>query len=342
MSCECGDLIEGKCELGPIPELLYCWRQRAHHNGINIPPAIETFMDRITDAQLIPVQHYYIDPVKLAQWVKAHRPKDRPKYQIIANNIRRIGFDEFCTACLRVLKRFSQLNNHRYVIILPIAIDDKRITTKSNFWVTQIMLRLMIHERFRLPAGIYSSFDDALVEHPYTDTAVFFDDAIFSGNQMYGVISGTGEGRPLISGSNKRPFVYVVIPYTVEPGFRQVSSLPNVAVIYDEVLPSEGAILEKEYPQPLGGDYRPITYFQHKMPDRLSVDEKLLKGYYERTIKRQYKQGYIPFIIGCEDPEQRCPPAWYGSSEFRKLGRPEDQSPPQEEEEEEDSEEEED
>lgn len=288
-------------------EMLSGWRQ------CNVNPKIAMFMDEVADEQLIPSPDYAVNPERISEWVQAQLPQYRDTAARIAQVIRRIGFDEFLTALVTGLRLFSNRNHDEYGLIVPQALGEFELTevaTKSNWWVTQLALRILCAYNLKLPVGVYDSVTHGLGNG--VTTFMMCDDAIYSGTQFQKLL--TVEDLAV----SRSPYtddvtMYIVVGYTTTNGQTRILNTPTPYIITTVIAAEHLATLDELLPGlDVPSANKPVTYFQHKMPDSISVNRLVLDG---KIIGRP-RDDPVNFITGCERSVDDCPPAWYRTDEY--------------------------
>lgn len=279
------------------------------------------FMNQANKSILQPTIDYPINQDRLQQWVDAHLSRERPFFRKLAHRIRYVAFTELYQYFVQAIEEmFTLKGSTKYCIIVP-DMSQSDITLfrerrKSNWWMTQIALRYVWFSGHQLPTGVYDSVSASLREYPNIHTFVMFDDAIFSGNQIKALMNHSNTMVRQMGFITPITF-YVAVAMSTSKGMNHVTDQElnqvNCVVIRgDEIklLIETGLKWDLRVPG-IQYAYMPLIYFQHKMPDAISVPYDLLVG---RLYPGQETGERIPYIEGCEVTEN-CPPAWYRSTE---------------------------
>lgn len=159
-----------------------------------------------------------MDSVKLQEWINAH-PEGiaRDTARAIINETRHIGQQEFEEALTKSISEFKKgLNGEDYIAFVE--------PKKSNQWVTEIAM----HDVDYLPAQVYNLANGSTREGLSNYTRfVFFDDAIYSGEQMFSNIKNVVAEAVLQGADPDKIVVDVVVPFTTEYGFTAISKALN-------------------------------------------------------------------------------------------------------------------
>lgn len=108
----------------------------------------------------------------------------------------------------------------------------------------------------------------------------------------------------------------VLVGFTTQVGLNKIMSashhIVKPTVLYGDILKEVRQMPGFKWLMTIGGIHqscKPLVYFQHKMPDAMSVPYNLLVG---RLYPDQDEGTRMSYITNCEDVED-CPPAWYRS-----------------------------
>lgn len=79
---------------------------------------VREFMEQARDVLLTPTKEYPINPIKMEQWIQAHKPKERKFFRWLTQQVRYVRFDELYRNITRIIDEFLTLNMP-YVVIVP-------------------------------------------------------------------------------------------------------------------------------------------------------------------------------------------------------------------------------
>ncbi len=205
----------------------------------------------------------------LREWVGLHcNKKERRIAEKIANATRHISQGEFEEALARSVDSFNRQitalpkEQQKYVIL----VHDQ----KSSAWVTELALpKLAVRPEKIVQYSCFSLFQK---EHPEINRFAYFDDAVYSGEQV----------RAYLKSFRKGADVHLIIPYMTDekliysPGKQiHLASHEKIALLSD-ILGSDSRQLQLYNPHQLSR--LTVTYFDHKVGDSISFFEPLVNG----------------------------------------------------------------
>ncbi len=273
-----------------------------------------------------------INPEAAKAFVDAHPEDMRPFAQFVVDNVTRITQDDFEHELRRALSQFqAKIGDKPYVSIqLRDTGGGLSDVAKSNEWVHDLAVEFNM---FKPQASVLR--DDVwrwLIQNPEVNDIVIMDDGAYSGVQIGKLIATLVRAATNDEGLRKRVNAlrfHVVVPYmtnrakdwindTRDPYGSSVS--PHISFYSPQVISSMGELLRKAE-KVIGynrvNDFREIienitkaslysftlTYFDHKVPDAVSVlsgewsraNETILQGIvFNRDGTMQDKR--VPFI----------------------------------------------
>ena len=353
--------------------------------------ALQQFMEEIDEkTQLdVPLEpSYEVDAKELEKWIEMHRdPRAIKAARIFAGQIRRISFQEWYGGLTRAvtefLRRIRQSADRRYFLLYPAKILHMDARCKSNWWVSQHVLRIIKRQGGPMPVTIVGSILQGLTEHSWKIRHFLLcDDAIFSGTQIDTLLSD--QRYAIMDALEKTPsneVKRILEPFMTRPEEEEeeeeeeekiadraatkqmaaftakqakdkawlssvdwnVEKLPKVHIVAGAATASgkerlharnwgffltyvlaaltldtleknlsaaDAALLKNELGIPSN---KPVVYFQHKMPDFVSVPQRLGNGGVWIRGGVQVL-GYHRFIKGCQvfnKTGEECPAAFY-------------------------------
>jgi hypothetical protein len=272
----------------------------------------------------VPEREYPIDPVRLARAIEVAREPTKTYLK----HLQYVSFAEFETAlCACVAEVAQQIGpNATWVPCLGRLQNNRLVpaTHKSNIWIANLMDSFCVPNLFDTPPAMVlkemSQFDElfklAMVSPPVH--IVFFDDMLFSGQQMEATVSLVAEGlynnwaeepyetlqkifldAPVCSGGKPRIVFHIICPYRADKN-QLVTTISKPATFCDRqyqysiyrripvFLYSKHIV--PTYPASVfGGKRAPSIYFSHKLADYVSVQASDI----------------APLIQGCEEVYSR-------------------------------------
>lgn len=139
---------------------------------------------------------------------------------------------------------------------------------KSNMWVTNLLI-------LETPISYEYPPEDVTSDLPLTKLVLFADDGLFTGNQMFETI----ETVLKLDSDRSSPILYKPVVLVAVTTRRALDQLKDIAdVIYGDILDTvEDAAMSLGGPHRqfaldgYFGEQRPAVYFDHKVPDSVSV-----------------------------------------------------------------------
>jgi hypothetical protein len=222
------------------------------------------------------------------------------------------------------------------VFYYPIAVDDAMSECKSNYWVTNLALRMLRTDEGLSGDEKVVRTADALAQIDNltrTVELVLFDDAIYSGTQVSKILAKCMTELTDFFGHQpdrnpvERVRIIVVAAYASVAGVSKITkAYANALALDPETLENRTSFALKygatiatfrseivskrvagEITETLGVESAQwATYFQHKMPDNLSVVDAIRTGavYGNDNL-------HIRFVRGCTSSHIDCPVGYY-------------------------------
>ncbi|MBF0522532.1 MAG: hypothetical protein HQL24_05680 [Candidatus Omnitrophica bacterium] len=234
-----------------------------------------------------PVVDNPIDPVKAKQWVEAHDPELRDLAQFLLNHVTHVSQEEFEAALQETVNDFNaKMGDKSYILVLLRP-------GHSEEWTYQLALekglkpaKHIINSSEASDIAIRKRDQKFLQETP---DVVFMDDVVYTAAQMSLTITHFVDSMPLERASSLN--YHFLIPFMTSFGEQKISSRELNSKFYKHrLIPTVSKILRLEpklknlykkiYEQTVFGNFPGValTYFQHKVADRVSMSEWISKG----------------------------------------------------------------
>ncbi len=250
-----------------------------------------------------------INSERASAWIDAHPTvSGQAVARALVKEIQRISQDRFEEDLRKVIvKLTASIPAGEDIIVVS-------ETNKSNMWVSRLALANLNKKPkavYNLPFIGHEKVPNYITEFiPVSDRGVrrfiFFDDAIYSGNQLSNNIRGFVD---LLRKSGIDPSavnIDVVVPYATKSGRELVQNATNdaqVNVFIQEIIDTAEDKMAK-YGQDVLEEYRAmynalpqtaLTYFDHKMPDATSVLTRVMKEGYVMSKEKGEDGRYMYF-----------------------------------------------
>lgn len=231
---------------------------------------------------VVPSKTYPLDPRKVNQYINQQCSKEIQKIiRKIINNTTHITFKEFMKQLLLSKDEFEKaIKDEPYYVSIKTD-NDEKAWNKSNIWVTKLIYPFLKHK----PEHIIYDIDKFDGKLPEIMNLVLFDDAVYTGSQMGGIIA---ELLDQIPSTVKYVKIHIISPFMscdgiilIESRYTQLYYTYKMNVI-ETILSNEelnymGKIVDFKYFYTFNDLAIPI-YFDHKLPDSLSSFPLLYRG----------------------------------------------------------------
>jgi hypothetical protein len=203
----------------------------------------------------VPQSDNSIDPVKAQEWINLHEKEDKILAAQVLEKIDHVSFERFLLGLKESIEKWNALimsmpeSQRNYAVLLD-GRDEKSIQ-----WVTSLALPWLAHPPSQVVCLLYDELKSMKNDFHHL---VIIDDAIYSGNQMTGLIDELLESRMLPEYQhllNKE--LHLIVPFISEKGKKRVSER-EVNVIHHETIPNFDN-------KGLDINGQTTTYFAHKI-----------------------------------------------------------------------------
>lgn len=223
---------------------------------------------------------------------------------VFFHSLRHISFDEFMQHLRASAEAFrTHYFPHRYKLVVAKSVSVPK-SAKSNNWVAKLLLNETCLKDYppveiiQEPGlgNVYPRFDK-------DDVILIPDDGLFSGNQMMSFLSDLTEDLMDTSQDVKcHPEVAVLVAATTRIALSRIQRMNNIKchVFYASIMQSMGEVgrlLEKLYPREVCIDeslksslIMCATYFDHKMPDFMSIPDDLVQLFVQGCASDEYSE----------------------------------------------------
>ena len=312
---------------------------------------IENFTSQVDEKNLIPTIDYPINPKALSEWVNMHQPvtlesaqkffgdqveeedlitfvnenKDKDPVraaQFVASAIQYVDFPTWLNALTITLTKFLKqmmIQQTPYAVLKPYGGN-----CKSGYWVLQWALRIIKKLGGPMPVGIANYYIEGINNY------LLVDDGIYSGRQI--LTQTIPQWFTTFSSVSKDVAIHIVAPYVsslavskFKPNIYQlISKSLFIQLYYTHLMPTLKEVFVDKLEilhlikDSLDVDVdQPLIYFQHKIPDQVSVPSQILNdGRVTFAGSRDFPAlGHHRFVRGCEkfsnDPSIECPTPFY-------------------------------
>lgn len=194
-----------------------------------------------------------IDPVKAQEWVNLHEKEDKVLATQVLEKIDRVSFERFLFALKESIEKWNALvmsrpeSQRNYAILLD-AREEKSIQ-----WVTSLALPWLAH-----PPSQIVTWDDLKSIKNDVHHLVIIDDAVYSGNQVTGLLDHLLSIRILPENQhllNKE--CHLIVPFISEKGKVRLAER-DIRVSHHETIPNFDS-------KGLNISGQTATYFAHKI-----------------------------------------------------------------------------
>jgi hypothetical protein len=223
-----------------------------------------------------------IDPVKAQEWINLHEGEDKILATKVLEKIDHVSFERFLFGLKESIEKWNTLimsrpeSQRNYALLL-----DSR-DKKSIQWVTGLALPWLAHPPSQI---VCLSYDELKSIKNDIHHLVIIDDAIYSGNQMTGMLDGFLQMRfcsELQHLLDKE--CHLIVPFISETGKKRLSER-EIHVIHHETIPNFDN-------KGLNVDGETATYFAHKIAQEgISTINIITTG---ETIRRKPGIRFIP------------------------------------------------
>jgi len=266
-----------------------------------------------------------INMERAEKWVESMLPANKKGAQAIIDNLQHVGQELFEQKLQQSVQSFNTYNDGKdYVVFIQEG--------KSNKWVYELVEQNLSHPPTEVVDDLggqsaSSRIAQAISSNSKIQQIVFFDDGIYSGEQMSRFVSE-------VKNKLDNPDIQFVIvaPYATEYGReRVIKAAKNVVFVDHEKMASVYDLVTDEDARSaikrMYGYYdddelksRTLTYFDHKVADSLSTPNLQGLPFISNPIP-PYKDGYKWHVLNKTPEEKR-----FSISKLNGVRIPEDNS----------------
>jgi|GEM_PF-4473515 len=230
---------------------------------------LNTALAKIGFSHLIPAARYHFDPTIYDRYVDAQPKETRDIFRKIGRNIRHITMQEFETELKATFDRFIDTAKDTNIRYFVPDFGFSRLDKKSNLWVANAFKAYVRKKEPGLTSRLIFLYYQEFQRMKKDDELLILDDASYSGQQIHRIIIFFEKSK-----------VNIVVPFLSRTATKKIAAPHRPKVSFwgrgiidtvEQIAQRENLDLDKM--QAIFGDdcgERTITFFDHKVPDRVS------------------------------------------------------------------------